>query len=382
MNQDNRAAPTQFAWFVFLVGLLASMGTSCPAVGIVDRVHVHEGVVYAASEILRIRTVVSASFNKGVTWQHDIDAPEPILNKLDLAPRLPKVICDPDASDQCFRVAGQGKVESSDDGGMNWASAWEIPEGRRELMDRLSRSRRICRKRIDLGPYDIALVGAPGERVVVVALGNEGVLRRSEDGNWSRHAVGYSSPTPYTIDNSFSIPWLFFSEMAVLGIAAGISFVVLTWIYWAMVLESVKSHLPHDRSTSWILQPLRTSLRRFGVIFLVGLFLQLLLGIIFIVAEIPWRIIVARGSIGSWRRLSGSVPYPKAAKKALAASILVSLVQPVLGFAPFVLWFEGTITHYQTALILAIAVVASLLALGVSKTRAYASSTIVVPDTQ
>lgn len=76
-------------------------------------------------------------------------------------------------------MSGDEIVEQSLDGGATWSISWEIPAGRREVMDRLARIPMACGsvpKTIWLGPFDVIILGNGDSPSAVVAMGNEGVL--------------------------------------------------------------------------------------------------------------------------------------------------------------------------------------------------------------
>jgi hypothetical protein len=101
---------------------------------------------------------------------------------------------------------------------------------------------------IDIGPYDLLVTGTGDNHQVFVAMGNEGVLKRDEDGSWERQQVGNAEPTPFRattlLEFLATIPaelagWLLF--VVIYGVGQYLFFMrrlrlILTPLTWAVLI--------------------------------------------------------------------------------------------------------------------------------------------------
>jgi hypothetical protein len=126
-------------------------------------------------------------------WERIDELPESGVPTITESHELPLTKCLPNDASICYRIEGDQRVLTSEDGGNNWKTAWSLPAGRVLFMDRAN----ICTGRINLGPFDLLLAEKPEGHEVVVALGEEGVVFRDADGSWERQTVLNASPTPY-----------------------------------------------------------------------------------------------------------------------------------------------------------------------------------------
>ena len=107
----------------------------------------------------------------------------------------------------CFRLTQSGQIERSVDGGVNWSIDWQIPEGRNEYIER-SFSLNRPGVPVELRPLDLAVYDTAGGVGVIAAIGNQGILVRTPQGQWESHAVGDASPLSYSaksLREAFSI---------------------------------------------------------------------------------------------------------------------------------------------------------------------------------
>lgn len=95
----------------------------------------------------------------------------------------------------CFRLNAGGEIESSMDGGDTWKIDWQFPAGRTAY---LQRSYPLNRPGIPDGlrPLDLAVLDTSQGSLVIAAMGNQGALVRSPQGQWEGRAVGNASPLP------------------------------------------------------------------------------------------------------------------------------------------------------------------------------------------
>ena len=114
---DRRAAP-RWAWAVWILAMAASLATSpCPSPGMVRRVILREGRMYAGLRFVGESGGTWAfSEDGGRTWERFRDPPDALKQEpMDLG--WPVQRCRPDAPSECARIPGPGRVERSRDGG-------------------------------------------------------------------------------------------------------------------------------------------------------------------------------------------------------------------------------------------------------------------------
>lgn len=97
--------------------------------------------------------------------------------------------CFPHRSDQCFRIDGGPYVEESLDGGASWRVAWQLPPGRETF---LARAGGDC-DTYEVAAVDLLITDGP-EPLVLVAMRDDGLLRRLPDGTWERDVLGMAAP--------------------------------------------------------------------------------------------------------------------------------------------------------------------------------------------
>jgi len=139
---------------------------------------------------------------------------------------LPRIVCESTQPNLCYRIAQKEQVEESRDGGKTWRIAWSIPPGRRAYMERVGSG--APSRRIDMGPYDLALVGPPGTNglhTLVVAMGDQGILVRTPEGAWERYGVWAAKPTPFAAEfglySIIELPLRLFGEV-IMCLVAGV----------------------------------------------------------------------------------------------------------------------------------------------------------------
>ncbi|MET8306532.1 hypothetical protein [Micromonospora sp. NPDC005173] len=134
----------------------------------------------------------AVSDDGATTWRLATEAEQPRLSDLDDPHRQ---ACVPAEPRRCYRVvAGQLRVEQSDDAGVSWRAAWEVSDGRREELARRFPNpgdiqRHFASRELIVYPT------VNGGHGVLVANGRDGFLRRLPDGEWRRDGfLGQEGP--------------------------------------------------------------------------------------------------------------------------------------------------------------------------------------------
>jgi hypothetical protein len=180
----------------------------------------------------------------GNRWERVVAVPEAVFETAVEPVTLPLTACLADDPLICYRIEGDEKVLESDDGGESWRTAWKVPAGRRLFMERAA----VNKGAVDMGPNDLLITGTGNNHQVFVAMGNEGVLRRDEDGSWERQPVGSAEPTPFRattlLEFLVTIPaelfgWLLF--VLIYGVGQYLFFLrrlrlILTPLTWAVLI--------------------------------------------------------------------------------------------------------------------------------------------------
>lgn len=346
------------AYLALSLAALATLATSpCMPQPRVVRVMSHVSILYAGVAFDYGRpTQLFRSVDGGAMWQAvtpDTPLPEAINNIQQPVPLL-KTVCLTADPKHCYAINGTGSVSETLDG-EHWQVAWEIPEGRRFFMERGLQMPLACKTSIDLGPYDIALHEAEGQHSVVVALGNEGLLRRTPAGEWERLGLGGANPTAYTALPTFTSYHFIAAELFGSLLLAWLTFVGLSVLAWLSLLKRVSPNLPFWPIVLvflgiglllWALGWQRVS--QFAMLGFYALVVALLYGqpysgLVIGVFILAWGFM--------WWRASRHA-QPKPIWLAMLSILLATLGVAGTAFY-FVLWAAGDLPRYEWALALA-----------------------------
>jgi hypothetical protein len=243
-----------------ILGVVACMATSPvpPMVEVVTHLIVKNENLFAFDSI---NSTIAVSEDGGQTWQW-VDEYDSGSLPDKLRP-LPITTCAPDNQEECYRVSGQKIVEESHDGGQSWKTSWQLPA------DRLSYLQRVD-SYIDLGPYDLLVIERESHFYVLVAAGEEGVLRKElPNGEWDRIGVQNARPTPYQSGDFFSVIPIIWSELLIWFFASTITFILAGRIVWLSNSRTSKQHLSR---MDWIVFPALSTI--------LGIFLTLLVQVV------------------------------------------------------------------------------------------------------
>jgi len=232
----------------------------------------------------------------------------------------------------CYRGIDE-RVEFSANGGQTWQIAWQIPPGRREYMERISTCKRLEARTNDL----LIISDNEQEYIVVVAMGNEGILLRLADGSWERKRVGWETePTPFAAESIFSL-------------ATHEEFV--RWAqFWVVLLLSTYG-------LRWIEnKAVLTLLIVIGVaVLFTGIASYGVYALFYFISDLTYLALLSLAVILSWRWLRFD---PGGYKRRPFWFWLSGIIIGIFAFAPMPLWELGIISYYNTALTTSIVVAA------------------------
>ena len=229
----------------------------------------------------------------------------------------------------------------------------------------------ICKREIDLGPYDLAFAGPN----LIVAVGNEGVLVRTGDGQWSRVEVVGAKPAPFAGGPDLAVLlWILPRENALSTLAGVLVWLVLCVLGWSIVHARVV--WPAGRSVRWALAPLVWVV----ALLIVGLLLaywlvhiQIFLLLLPLAVAVPMLL----GAALVWYRLASISSLPWKVCLAAGTAFVAAVAVRVLAWLPFALWVYGVIAVYETAL--TISVLAGSLSVGAGIWLVWQTSRLACP---
>ncbi len=143
----------------------------------------------------------------GKTWKPAGILPETVSDDFLTKNTLPVIVCSSDNPLQCYRITGNYSVEFSDDGAENWEEGWKAATYRLSYVKRTF----YCGKKPELQPRDIAVLPRETGDVLLVSMGNEGLLRYTPEDGWNRLAFLEATPSSYR-GNVIDIPFILLLE--------------------------------------------------------------------------------------------------------------------------------------------------------------------------
>jgi hypothetical protein len=308
----------------------------------------------------------------GATWQEisspPIEMPPPVEQ-----PELVQLTeCVPNNSNICYRISGKEKVEISYDGGINWQVDWKMALGRRKYMEKNPDVTRLLEVIPDTIPYDLGIVSMGKKYIVIVTMGNQGLLVKSSDGIWERRGVPaegkfyLTTPLPFYATSLKDATQSLGTETTTILLATVIVFIVLSFYGWRNIYRNVDSH--SRKKILWSHIPFFLAVS--GILFLIlllvaGLFFpEQLFGIfgyfssLSVILEFVFSVNICMlpviGLIISWLFVAGFSPNRKTGLLAALIAVGYTLLFFVGTWLPFVLWAFGIIPIYEIALTVAV----------------------------
>ncbi|MBV6451456.1 MAG: hypothetical protein MHPDNHAH_02194 [Anaerolineales bacterium] len=364
-NQSRQWKRSRFAYVALSIGVFASIATSPVAPTITTVTHLKEknGSVFAFDMNM---DTMAASKDGGKSWERVYDSDFELPSEY---ASLPIVECATNYPNECYRINGDEIVEHSKDGGTTWEISWELPADREIFFERANPD-------MDLGPYDMLIVQRGNQEYVLVAVGEEGILRKElPDGEWERIKVENAEPTPYRSTSISDAIALTYREIIIWFMLSIFAFHIACWLVWSAA--SKFSSEPLDK-LQWIfspaLSPLAGMLISALLILLIGLIataitqllpfvfgdydvvmtLLILLGLCALatLAFIPGTIIRL---LKKWRVLLVANGYaPETATQLTWLVYLFHLTVFLAGCLVWILWAMGGIARYEVAMIFAL----------------------------
>jgi hypothetical protein len=397
-TQAGEDKPSKRAWLALALGVLATAATSpAPPFYIIQRLEEEGGKLYAygsSSYYDRPGSSVPSYESRPLAFSRDGGRTWDFVPSSTAAPASSeeptRQACDPGNAQVCYRILPE-QVEASHDGGKTHQTAWSIPWGRRFFMERESRgSGPMARaKPIDMGPYDLILtppVGANGLSTVVVAMGNEGVLVRTPDGQWNRYAVWTAQPTPFTASSVFDVFGTVSVETDIAAFLVLLSFSLLSF----RTASTFKKLGGSSHSVAWAIWPLVAvdvllliawcvfawngfyrigPFLIFGILSLYNLAVPIspnfLVPLIFMILPISLL-------VWTWKRIAQLHPGSGVALATFWRIVRVCIGLALGAVGPLVLWTIGVIPMYELAVALAVVLGLVVVRLGIkSKGEAF-----------
>ncbi|NHZ70302.1 MAG: hypothetical protein GWP18_01540, partial [Proteobacteria bacterium] len=300
-----------------------------------------------------IRGYPYISKDGGLSWgaSRATDLPAPDASSV---VRTQGPLCLRDQAQHCFRIDGGSSVYESTDSGVTWSVGWQPPPGREGFLERYGTSL----DRYAITSWDLSVVGSSGN-TVLIAMGDDGLLRRTSDGTWTRDVVGTAKPIAEAWAN-IAVELLAVVVVAVLALAA------------ASLLGRRLINVPES----------------FSVFVRIGLLVLLLTALI--VGRVlgtdsgssAIQYVVILGPVGGWFGLAAvAAIWAKTlrvdlalGRRLLAYSSIAIAIGSIAATGAFYAWSAGWIAHWSVALVVASGAGIVTLGLGARSMMAVAAS--------
>ena len=345
-NRVEPRQPSPLAWGVLSLATLATIATSGPAIVPVMRVASADGIVSAELQ----GNTFAQSIDGGKTWF----GVKSVADVTFQDKTQPVVLCDPTRASLCFRIAQKNQVDESNDGGKTWRVGWQIPSGREEYVRRIKCSAGACGTAAAWGPFDLCFLDQNGANTLIVAMGIEGVLVRTPDGNWQRYGVLYANPTPFQSTDVWNA-FVVMSSEAVDQFYISVIFVLILSIGGWLLLLVRMGGAPASGRRRWAMRPILLALAIAVLgcsLYAIGVLMQL--GIRFYpipimdVITVGVALDLVVGYVMTWMRLATLAAQPKKVWLTGCGVFAAFFIFP-LGVLPFILWALGVLANYDDA---------------------------------
>jgi hypothetical protein len=331
--------------------------------------HVSEGNSWGVGGIILNEDHYFVSGDHGKTWREIDSPPIEMPPPVEDAQAVRLTACVPNDARTCYRIAGEELVEISPDGGKTWQIDWKTPPGRKQYMGKNPSITPFLKVEPDSVPYDLGIIPDGSRHIVIVAMGNQGVLVKSSNGNWERYAVApvksnkLASPLPYyagSLDDAWSA---LSTETTWTFLLAFVFLVLLSLVGW----RKLYSNAGRDSRSKflWWGTPFILAIVGFACLIVlivvdffaplfsespVGGFLSRLISNL----SLAICLIPIIGLIISWLLVAATSPNRKTGFLAAAATLGYTLLFTAGILLPFVLWAFGIIPIYEIALVVAL----------------------------
>jgi hypothetical protein len=313
---------------VIVMAAVVSLATSCVDTAGVRFIERHGLSLFAVEETATTSGFRATSVDGGLTWTDWTYDSSPSLS---LEGQTVREDCLADSPDHCFRIDGGSYVEESVDGGASWSVAWQVPPGRGAF---------LARSGTDCDPYEVAAVDLfitdPPDSLVLVAMSDDGLLRRDPTGVWERDVLGMAASL-FATNSRIAQEW--FVAFAVMLVAA----LTLT------VLAHRRLSTAHStRIGAWP----TTGLVVLGLAAVLSVQRSLMVDDDLTVPYVSGGVIILSliglaGAMAIWSRLHAR--RPQTARSHALVSLAGTLAIGASLVAPFVAWSSGTIARWETA---------------------------------
>jgi hypothetical protein len=198
---------------LIILAIVVLVGIRCDPMSVelhrVDRVRVMEGLVLlhvddrataGVGGIDEEQDFVMLSQDRGDTWRR-IDNMPPDWAQLgeDTGVRV-RTECTKYSHLICYRIDGHSWIEKSIDAGGTWHIIWRYPYQRLNFTERIwGWDQDYTGLSFDTAPLDFAIYENGSEHTVFFAMGFQGLMVVTPDGEWQRQAILLAKPVPYQI---------------------------------------------------------------------------------------------------------------------------------------------------------------------------------------
>jgi hypothetical protein len=310
----------------------------------------------------------------GKTWQELSALPFEVPPAIETAEQMQAMVCAPNDANTCYRISGKEQVDVSKDGGNTWQIEWQQPAGRITYVERNPYITRLLEVKPDTIPYSIGIMQNSGKSIVIVAMGNQGVLVKSQDGTWERYAISSTKEVPVYEDHPYSAVPLPYHASSITEIkqslGAEISRSLLIAVIFLITLSIYRRR--HVRSNMESTPPIgnkRPLILSIGVMLL--LIVQFSGILVFPVLSRPDNfssvfisvistpfvsscLVTIIGLLISWELIASIPQIHDMGANGFLTDIGYSLLLLLGILLPFVLWSTGIIPRYGTAVIISL----------------------------